>query len=146
MRKSIIKILVLTLFPIILLAVILLVPMFTQSKPNIDNRTIKINIFNNKIFVEDIIGLDTTTEKKFSYKYFDNYYNLQNVSAFINNFPLEYQQTARGIIHLDSGWVQKYNIIDSTAIVKIKYELAVDYITRYTNKDCLSVYIECNSI
>ena len=146
MHKSIIKILLLTLCPVLLLAIIILGPTLMQSKPSIDNRTIKLNIINNKLFVEDIIVLGATTETEFKYKYFDEYYNLQNVTAFINNFPLNYQQTTRGIIHLDNGWVQKYNITDTTAIVKIKYELDSDYITRYTDKDCLPIYINCDSI
>lgn len=117
----------------------------------IDSRTIDIKILDDKMFCEDEIVFKITSKQEINYKFFQNYEYLSNVeikfkndnnfySSFLNN-GLTY-----GSIILPESWLDSISNIDNTVTIKLEYELNKDYITRYTDRDVLSYYIDIESV
>ena len=109
----------------------------------INNRTININILENKILCEDIMLVNMNSKEKFKYKFFESYKDMKNVNLYLNNNRLyNSPDLLRGNINLDKDILNASKIGNKEINVKITYELNMDYITRYKNTDVISLYIE----
>ena len=158
MKESIKKIILSLL--IILVAILIslfLINDFTTSPNNqklkqigIDSRTINIDILDNKILCEDVILFDMSSKKDFRYNFFKEYEYLNNVKLYINNSDDFYSSMLEmgllnGYIDLDTRLLNALKITNNINI-KLTYELDMDYITRYTNTDVLSYYIDLKNV
>ncbi len=114
----------------------------------IDSRTINIDILDNKIICEDVILFDMASKKELRYNFFKEYEYLDNVKLYINNTDNFYSSIylLNGYINLDEGLLNALKIANNKVNVKLTYELNMDYITRYTNTDFFSYYIDLENI
>ena len=159
MKESIKKIILSLL--IILAAILIslfLINDFTTSPNNqklkqigIDSRTINIDILDNKIFCEDVILFDMSSKKDLRYNFFKEYEYLNNVKLYINNSDDFYSSMLEmgllnGYIDLDTRLLNALKITNNNINIKLTYELDMDYITRYTNTDVLSYYIDLKNV
>ena len=159
MKESIKKIILSLL--IILVAILIslfLINDFTTSPNNqklkqigIDSRTINIDILDNKILCEDVILFDMSSKKDFRYNFFKEYEYLNNVKLYINNSDDFYSSMLemdllKGYINLDTRLLNALKITNNNINIKLTYELDMDYITRYTNTDVFSYYMDLENI
>lgn len=159
MKESIKKIILSLL--IILVAILIslfLINDFTTSPNNqklkqigIDSRTINIDILDNKIFCEDVILFDMSSKKDLRYNFFKEYEYLNNVKLYINNSDDFYSSMLemdllKGYINLDTRLLNSLNITNNHINIKLTYELDMDYITRYTNTDVFSYYMDIENV
>ena len=157
MKESIKKIILSLL--IILVAILIslfLINDFTTSPNNqklkqigIDSRTINIDILDNKILCEDVILFDMSSKKDLRYNFFKEYEYLNNVKLYINNSDDFYSSMLemdllKGYINLDTRLLNALKITNNN--IKLTYELDMDYITRYTNTDVFSYYMDLENI
>ena len=131
---------------------------FTTSPNNqklkqigIDSRTINIDILDNKILCEDVILFDMSSKKDFRYNFFKEYEYLNNVKLYINNSDDFYSSMLemdllKGYINLDTRLLNALKITNNNINIKLTYELDMDYITRYTNTDVFSYYMDLENI
>ena len=109
----------------------------------INNRTININILENKILCEDIMLVNMNSNEKFKYKFFESDNDMKNVNLYLNNNRIyNSPDLLRGNINFDKDILNASKIGNKEINVKITYELDMDYITRYKNTDVISLYIE----
>ena len=109
----------------------------------INNRTININILENKILCEDIMFVNMNSNEKFKYKFFESNNDMKNVNLYLNNNRIyNSPDLLRGNINFDKDILNASKIGNKEINVKITYELDMDYITRYKNTDVISLYIE----
>lgn len=159
MKESIKKIILSLL--IILVAILIslfLINDFTTSPNNqklkqigIDSRTINIDILDNKILCEDVILFDMSSKKDLRYNFFKEYEYLNNVKLYINNSDDFYSSMLemdllKGYINLDTRLLNALKITNNNINIKLTYELDMDYITRYTNTDVFSYYMDLENI
>lgn len=158
MKESIKKIIISLLIIVIgILISVFLINDFTILPNNqklkqigIDSRTINIDILNNKIVCEDVILFNLSSEKDIRYNFFKEYEYLNNVKLYINNSDDFYSSMLEmgllnGYIDLDTRLLNALKITNNINI-KLTYELDMDYITRYTNTDVLSYYIDLKNV
>ena len=100
----------------------------------INNRTININILENKILCEDIMLVNMNSNEKFKYKFFESDNDMKNVNLYLNNNRIyNSPDLLRGYINFDKDILNASKIGNKEIHVKITYELNMDYITRYKN-------------
>ena len=158
MKESIKKIIISLLIIVIgILISVFLINDFTILPNNqklkqigIDSRTINIDILNNKIVCEDVILFNLSSEKDIRYNFFKEYEYLNNVKLYINNSDDFYSSMLEmgllnGYIDLDTRLLNALKITNNINI-KLTYELDMDYITRYTNTDVFSYYIDLKNV
>ena len=117
----------------------------------IDNRKIDIKILDDKILCEDVIDFNLSSTKEIDYKFFQEYSYLNNVEISINNHDSFYSSVVRfgllnGSINITDDVLDLLDITDGNISVKLSYELDMDYITRYTNTDVFSCFIDMANI
>lgn len=117
----------------------------------IDSRTININILDNKIICEDVMVFDMASKKEIKYDFFKEYEYLDNVKLYINNSDDFYSTSLnmdllKGYINIDKRLLNILKITNKNVNIKLTYELDLDYITRYTNTDVFSYYIDLENI
>lgn len=117
----------------------------------IGNRTININILDNKILCEDVILFNMHSREELKYKFFQEYDYLNNTKLYINNSDNFYSTSLKmdllkGYINIDKRLLNGLKITDKNVTIKLTYELDLDYITRYTNTDVLPLYMDLENI
>lgn len=154
--KKIIKSLLLIILAIILY--LLYINVLTDSveyKTNkgigINSRKIDINILDDKILCEDVIVFDMNTKREISYNFIEDYKYLHNVKIYINNKNDFYSTSlnmslSKGNIFLDDFSLNALKITGNNITIKLTYELEKDYITRYTDTDVLSYFIDLDNL
>lgn len=162
MKESIKKIIISLSISLLIIVIGILISVFLINDftilPNnqklkqigIDSRTINIDILNNKIVCEDVILFNLSSEKDIRYNFFKEYEYLNNVKLYINNSDDFYSSMLEmgllnGYIDLDTRLLNALKITNNINI-KLTYELDMDYITRYTNTDVLSYYIDLKNV
>ena len=162
MKESIKKIIISLSISLLIIVIGILISVFLINDftilPNnqklkqigIDSRTINIDILNNKIVCEDVILFNLSSEKDIRYNFFFFFEYLNNVKLYINNSDDFYSSMLEmgllnGYIDLDTRLLNALKITNNINI-KLTYELDMDYITRYTNTDVLSYYIDLKNV
>lgn len=163
MKESIKKIIISLSISLLIIVIGILISVFLINDftilPNnqklkqigIDSRTINIDILNNKIVCEDVILFNLSSEKDIRYNFFKEYEYLNNVKLYINNSDDFYSSMLEmgllnGYIDLDTRLLNALKITNNNINIKLTYELDMDYITRYTNTDVLSYYIDLKNV
>ena len=124
----------------------------TNKKIGINSRKINIDILEDKILCEDVIVFNMIGQRKIDYRFIKDNDYLSNVKIYINNTESNssevYSVLPNGRIYLDlnSFLLKDLKISGNNITVKLTYELEKNYITRYSDKDVLSYFIDWENL
>lgn len=115
------------------------------------NRTINVNILDEKIFCKEEIVFELTSWQEIKYEFFPDEEHLNNVKIKFKNdddfYSLIFNNNLEaGRISMYEDWVTSIANKDKTLTIKLEYELDKDFIIRYTDKDVLSYYIDVDNV
>ena len=117
----------------------------------IDSREINIHILDDKILCEDVINFNLDSKREINYTFFQNYDYLNNVKMYINNNDDFYSSNVnmgllKGSIWIDNVFFNHLKIKGENVLIKLTYELYMNYITRYKNTDIFPYYLDLENI
>lgn len=147
--KDLIKPIFLFYIIVIITFILLMFYLDTEQTPTltglgITNRTVNLNILKDKIHCTDTINFNRTNQTPINYDFINNNQYLENVKIKINGketYGLNWQ-LSKGYLPLSTLF--KADTSDIT--IELTYDIGKDYITRYTDTDVISFFIDTHNL